>query len=410
MKSLINTRTDERKLETDLYEIVDMISEAVDLSEKGVGRHGKRVAVIAKRIYEELFKEPMPNDLIIAAILHDIGAQDFKLRANLGRLFPEENNLERHSADGEMLLNGVDVFKGIAPLIRNHHTAYRIVQKRLNGRDSLYANIINLADRVDITIGRTENILLQTGKVVDRISRFPEGFFAPECLQALKNISHNLSFWLDINNEEQLDRILKGNITEKRRLSYGDLSQIADLCAKMIDRKSPYTARHSFSVAQASSKLAHTLGLDEEHCFFISLAGKFHDVGKLCIPEGILEKPAALDPYEKSIIQQHAYYSYYILSKVSEFDDIKKWAAFHHENLDGTGYPFSLKGEEIPLESRIIAVADKAVALTEERPYRGRIQKEDAIKILTKTAEDNWSDRRVLDRLVDNYDYIMQGL
>ncbi|MCR4435156.1 MAG: HD domain-containing protein [Clostridiales bacterium] len=400
----------QKNLDLDLYQIVDMLSEAIELSENGVGRHGKRVACIAKNIYEKVFEEPVPCDLVVAAVLHDIGAQNFKLKLDLARLYPEEDNLEKHSADGEALLAGVDLFRGISSLVRNHHKAYKTVKAGLKDREALCSNIINLADRIDIAVDKSANILSQAEEVVNKIQGFPEGFFSQEALKALKSLSSNLSFWLDINNERRMDRILKESIARKISLSYQGLWQIADLCAKMIDRKSPYTAVHSSSVSQVSSRLSRLFGFDGEQCFFISVAGKFHDLGKLCIPESILEKPGELDYNERCIIKQHAYYSYHILDRVAEFQGIKKWAAYHHENLDGTGYPFSLKEDQIPMESRIVAVADKLVALTEDRPYRRKMQKSEVIKWLKQAADMNWIDGAVLNKTVQHYDYVLYGL
>lgn len=410
MEDLIAGKIPDKKFTVNMFEIVEMLSLAIELSSNGVSRHGKRVAYISKRVYENLFNEKAPYELVLSAVLHDIGTQNYSAKRDLLRLFPQEENLEKHSIDGKALMSTVDLFKDISEVLGNHHKSYDKIKDRIKAEYCLYSNIINLADRVDISIEGSSNILAQVGNVFKNIGCFPEGFFSGDLVDSLKGISNKKSFWLDIDNEEVLNKALLQGISTEIELSFMDILQIADLCAALIDRKSPYTAKHSFNVSRVSTRFSRLFGFDDEKCFLMSIAGKFHDIGKLGTPEEILHKPGALDDEERCIIQQHSYYSYHILDKVPIFKDIKKWSAYHHENLDGTGYPFALTHEKIPFESRIIAVADKLIALTEDRPYRPKMRKDEVLGILCGMAEDNWVDETVLKKTADNYELIMDGI
>ena len=128
-----------------------------------------------------------------------------------------------------------------------------------------------------------------------------------------------------------------------------------------------------------------------------------HDLGKLSVPEEILEKPGKLSPEEFRIIKKHTYYTYRILDVIPGFDEINRWASFHHEKLDGSGYPFRLHEENIPTGSRIMAVSDVFSALTEDRPYRMGLPRQRVVEILGQMSPGGL-DSQVVKNLVNNYD------
>jgi HD-GYP domain-containing protein (c-di-GMP phosphodiesterase class II) len=118
----------------------------------------------------------------------------------------------------------------------------------------------------------------------------------------------------------------------------------------------------------------------------------------------ILEKQGKLERWEYEIIKNHTYYTYRILEPLEALSQITEWAAFHHERLRGDGYPFHLKKEELPLGSRIMAVADVFTALTEDRPYRTAMQNEEALSILKGMADNDTLDSDVVGMLMRNFD------
>ena len=139
------------------------------------------------------------------------------------------------------------------------------------------------------------------------------------------------------------------------------------------------------------------MGYDDETCDKMYLAGALHDVGKIAIGNEILEKPARLTYEEFAKMKNHAGYTYMILSNVNGFEEIRDLAAFHHERLDGSGYPFGKKADELNQLQRIMACADIYQALTEKRPYKDGMSHEKACSILKEMAEKNWIDKEITD-------------
>ena len=136
----------------------------------------------------------------------------------------------------------------------------------------------------------------------------------------------------------------------------------------------------------------------------MEIAGNLHDAGKLKVPRHILEKPAPLDGGEFDIVKEHPYYSRLILMNVKGFEQIANWAGFHHEKLDGSGYPFHFTAEDLDTGSRILAIADIFSAITEDRPYRTGMTRENSIAVLQGHAERGGLDPVLVKLLCDHYD------
>ena len=137
-----------------------------------------------------------------------------------------------------------------------------------------------------------------------------------------------------------------------------------------VEAKDPYTRGHTQRVAELSVLIGQQLGLADDRLRILNQSAMLHDIGKIGIPDSILHKPGPLDAHEFAVIQEHPLRGYRIIAQVrslqAELDGVRS----HHERLDGSGYPDGLRGSEIPLDARIIAVADVFDALTSERPYR----------------------------------------
>ena len=152
---------------------------------------------------------------------------------------------------------------------------------------------------------------------------------------------------------------------------------------------------HSIGVAKKAAALAEHLGYDRLDIQKIYLAGALHDIGKMAIGNEILEKPGRLTDEEFSKMKNHAGYTYMILSEVEDFEEIRDWAALHHEKLDGSGYPFGKTAEELNEPERILACVDIYQALTEDRPYKQGMTHEQACGILEDMAQKGWIDARI---------------
>jgi putative nucleotidyltransferase with HDIG domain len=153
------------------------------------------------------------------------------------------------------------------------------------------------------------------------------------------------------------------------RLERANLSFASALVAT-LDARDRYTAGHSAAVAVYCRDIAKRMGLSDEEQQLIHLCGLVHDIGKVGLSPGLLEKSGALTLEERRQMEQHPVIGERILSKVEDYSDIARIVRHHHERVDGLGYPDNLQGDEIPLLARIIAVADAYNAMTSDRPYR----------------------------------------
>ena len=149
-------------------------------------------------------------------------------------------------------------------------------------------------------------------------------------------------------------------------------------------------------MAECARKLSGYMGFDDETVQKMYLAGALHDIGKVAIGNEILEKPDRLTDEEFDTMKHHASYTYRILSDIDDFDEIRDWAAFHHERLDGTGYPFGKSADELNECERIMACVDIYQALTESRPYKKGMTHEKAIGILEDMAQKGWLDKNIV--------------
>jgi putative nucleotidyltransferase with HDIG domain len=140
--------------------------------------------------------------------------------------------------------------------------------------------------------------------------------------------------------------------------------------SQVLDMRDHVTDEHTHRVADLTVSLAHRMGIPESELGQIRRGALLHDIGKMAIPDAILQKPDALSPMEKAIMQTHPEKAFQIISQIDYLLPAIDIPYCHHEKWDGTGYPRELKGEEIPLPARIFAVVDVFDALTSDRPYR----------------------------------------
>ena len=192
---------------------------------------------------------------------------------------------------------------------------------------------------------------------------------------------------IGINFEEEL--VHKFNHEEI--INHNHLMEMVTSLAGAIDAKDPYTKGHSTSVSRYSEALARAINLPESEVERIKIGAMLHDVGKIGIPESVLKKPGKLDDKEWEIMKQHPTIgAEKVLAPNEALRDLIPIVKYHHERLDGKGYPEGLKGEEIPLAARIVSVADAYHALVSDRPYRKGLPIEKACSILKEGAGVQW--------------------
>jgi len=174
---------------------------------------------------------------------------------------------------------------------------------------------------------------------------------------------------------------------------------IIEMLAHAIEAKDGYTERHLERVKKYSLALAKKCQVPAAMLKTIEMGAVLHDVGKIGIPESILKKPASLTPEEYEIIKTHPEIGVKICEPLKFLKEVLKVIECHHERMDGKGYPHRLKGEEIPLEARIVSIADAFDALTSDRPYRKGVSLQQAIAILKEGQGTQW-DAHLVDQFI----------
>ncbi len=196
-------------------------------------------------------------------------------------------------------------------------------------------------------------------------------WFDPAVVNCLDMFRDDAVFWGELRSADALSAL--GGYEPEARIVYADelrLDTIAEAFAKVIDAKSPYTARHSQNVAFLATRTAKEVGLPRREVRAIRRAALLHDVGKLGISSSVLDKPSALDRVERAEMRRHTVYTFDILRRVNRFQRFAMLAASHHERLDGSGYHLGLSGDDLDMPVRILMAADVCEALTADRPYR----------------------------------------
>ncbi|HXF81374.1 MAG TPA: HD-GYP domain-containing protein [bacterium] len=158
------------------------------------------------------------------------------------------------------------------------------------------------------------------------------------------------------------------------------------LVAQAIDVKDPYTARHSKNVSELAVRIARAMNLPEAEVRKIRIGALMHDIGKIGVGTHIIRKPSRLDASEERTMRMHPMLSADIMQPIELLTEAAEIVRHHHEHLDGSGYPAGLRGDEIPIGSRVILVADAFDAMTTDRPYRRGRSKEEALKVLKENA------------------------
>ncbi|GAC1618130.1 MAG: HD domain-containing protein [Candidatus Acidiferrum sp.] len=210
-------------------------------------------------------------------------------------------------------------------------------------------------------------------------------WFDPELVRAARELTRDTKLWEKLKDVTVRDAVI--DLEPVGTILYAEDAQLDSVCeafAEVIDVKSPYTHEHSRGVMMASVHIAAKLGFDDETAKMVRRAALLHDIGKLSVPNSILDKPGKLTGQEWDVVKLHPYYTQQILEKISGFEELAYVASSHHEKLDGSGYFRRLRGAQLSLAARAIALADIYDALTAKRPYREALEREKVFEILRK--------------------------
>jgi putative nucleotidyltransferase with HDIG domain len=221
-------------------------------------------------------------------------------------------------------------------------------------------------------------------------------WFDPQVVKAAESLHRKGSLWMQClpgsaQSPTQAERSARFAVldlapAQAARTSASHIDLICEAFAEVVDAKSHFTFRHSVGVTDVASALGRAMGLKPDRRQLLHRAALLHDLGKLRVPNSILDKPAKLSTSEWSIMREHPALTCTILRRVKQFSELAYVAGAHHEKLDGSGYPDKLAAEDLSLEARILAVADMYGALVEDRPYRPGFSPEQAIDIIQREA------------------------
>jgi HD-GYP domain-containing protein (c-di-GMP phosphodiesterase class II) len=251
----------------------------------------------------------------------------------------------------------------------------------------LLARISAIAQHLDVFSSR-----FGVERAFETLKRGSGSWFDPQLVSVAFSLHRRGALWANCAATDSLDdmrrAVLDLDVGTKHQLDAGRIDQICEAFADVVDAKSNFTFRHSIGVADAAFGIATTLHLSANRAQVVRRVALLHDIGKLSVPNTVLDKNSGLSAAEWRTVHQHPGISRSILERVGPFREMAVIAGEHHEKLDGSGYPNRLMAPELSLESRIIAVADVYAALSEDRPYRASLELDAIVSIMTKLVPD----------------------
>lgn len=349
LESTLKLETEIADLSSEVVRVYEEISNLYTISNK-LGCE-MDVGTICHRVLEEADKILHPFNLSI--LLLDSSRKGLYTRHSIGR---NAESARSFTADVSSGLIG-HVFRSAEPVT--------VCDIRADGRITLPYPAKSLLCVPLITDDKPIGLLLASDK------RSGEEFWSRE----LKMMSMFAS--------EIAASIRKAQLYEKNNKMF---INTVEALASAIDTKDPYTYGHSKRVAQFSVAICAELGIPQEETRLVELAALLHDIGKIGTPESILHKCEKLRPDEFEKIKAHPIQGAEILSSIEEFNEIIKWIKHHHEWYNGSGYPDRINAGSIPVEARIITIADAYDAMTSNRPYRKAMSSNEALRIMEENT------------------------
>jgi putative nucleotidyltransferase with HDIG domain len=355
------------------------------------------------------------NYYFLSGLLHDIGLFIQNLSNNLIEDHSLKYNISKtalYSFDMLSLLEQIDK-KSLHSLVSTNIIQYldlnfpklylNVVRKSHKNflgiffeseKEKLLTEVLYIADQISIFYRR--NIKKGLGITADLIKKHVMG------LEISKEVLNSSLIFLEDIFLMNLcfDQNFHNNFFDKNSIFLNKFNMIkfSKLFSFFIDYRSSYTRNHTTYVAELSKLLGKELG-DEENSDIMYLAGIYHDIGKIKTPLSILHKKGKLTSEEFFVMKNHIIDTYKFFEKSPELDFFGKYSYSHHERLDGSGYPFGKKENELDLNHRIIALVDVYSALIEDRPYRKALDKKEALKVIEKEVENKKLDFVVYNKL-----------
>lgn len=395
-------------MQLDVLGLLGACSYALDCVEAEIAHvtsnHAKRVAYMSVCMAEkmQLSSEEL-QDLTVCALLHDNALTQYIQEELRGETVTTDDKKKVqgvgiHCLLGEENMKKLPFHTDVKNVILYHHEnadGSGPFGKKWN-EIPVFARIIHLCDLLD-RASRTQNAPEKDvcQRAEEFLTKVKGAIVDGECIETFRSAFSKEAF-LALDSDDLESRLWSKVPRTKKELSFSQIKSLAEFFDQIVDYKSPFTSTHSIGVAKSAEKLTRFMGFDEETAEKMYLAGALHDIGKAAIGNEILEKPDRLTDDEFAVMKHHAAYTYYILSGIDGFDEMRDWAAFHHERLDGSGYPFGKTSAQLNTQERIMACVDIYQALTEDRPYKKGMPHEKACQILKNMAEKGWLDASIV--------------
>lgn len=430
----LRSRSSASSVRIPMHEIISALSFALDLTEGAVPGHAVRTCLYGMRIAEELgLSASDRSDLYYALLLKDIGCSsnssrmcmliggddrqmkhDVKFldwtRPSVGAVtalwrqaLPDASVIHRtarilklaahqHRNNRQMIEMRCDRGASIARkiglseqtaeairLLDEHWDGSGYPERRRGKGTPILPRILSIAQHLDVFASEQG-----MAKAMEELEERSGRWFDPELVRITRSLYAQGALQDAVGTFDHHSRVMDIRPDSGSALAADDIDRICEAFADVVDAKSSFTYSHSVGVTNIAVGIATELGFDADRRRLIHRAALLHDLGKLSVPNTILDKPGKLDNAEWAVVKNHSQISEQILSRISHFGTIAKVAGQHHEKLDGSGYPYGLSAEQLSLDARIIAVADVYGALSETRPYRKNLETAEVIAIMEK--------------------------
>jgi putative nucleotidyltransferase with HDIG domain len=431
-----------------LAEVISALSFALDLTEGAVPGHALRSCLLGMRLGMELgFSDAELADLYPALLLKDVGCssnaarmcqiigggddravksgvkledwtQPHKPRASTLRLLwrnvsPRANPLDKmlriaeigltqHKNNAEMIQlrcdRGASIVRKIgmsertADAVRSldeHWDGSGYPQRLKGDAISPLARVMGVAQHLDVFAQERG-----PAKAMAVLRERSRRWFDPEVVKAAESLQTRSTLWehclpdaahpTPVAEHWTRAAVIDLAPIQSGRMSASHIDLVCEAFAEVVDAKSNFTFRHSLGVTDCAIRIGTAMGLKPERVQLLHRAALLHDLGKLRVPNSILDKNGKLDDAEWNVMREHPALTSDILRRVKQFKELAQVAGAHHEKLDGSGYPDGLSGSQLSLEARVIAVADVFGALIEDRPYRAGFSPREALKIIKR--------------------------
>ncbi len=286
------------------------------------------------------------------------------------------DRMAEHVSHGARAVGELDLPDSVAKAVATHHERWNGAgyPRGLSGDQvPQVGRIIGLADIVESLIDQTTPLLARRN-----FAYWLSGFSDKECdsetVEALRMLGAGDSFWLGLFSSE-IETELNVHGARLREPKAMRVIPFTESFARLVDSRFAFTVGVSARVSRYAESLGRVAGLADVRLKQLQIAALLHDVGQLSMSERVLSKPGILSVEELGALHLHPIYSRDVVAGIGGLEEVAEWVESHHERIDGRGYPEGRSGDEIPLESRILAIADAYVAMTSDRPHPGRRQK-----------------------------------